>query len=702
MEQPAMAYSTGGWNDRWYAPSSSPESPPPGIQRHHSHRHHYGKDRHSTDSDSDHHHHRHDRGGSVENQGSAEGKKRRSRWEPQPESTGEEGGGQNPQQSQQQQLQLIDPQRPPGGDGSGAAAPKKRKSRWAAEEPKTLLANVNLSNFPTIEWDPEMQALNIKVLELNRRLQMGQLYDDRPDMPRSPSPEPIYDNMGIRINTREYRAREKLTKERHELISEMIKKNPHFKPPPDYKPPKLQKKLYIPSKEYPGYNFIGLIIGPRGNTQKRMEKETGAKIVIRGKGSVKEGRTHQKRDVKPDPSENEDLHVLVEADTEEALEAAAGMVEKLLQPVEEGRNEHKRAQLRELAALNGTIRDDESCRQCGQLGHRQYCCPEKSTTFKAGVVCAKCGDGGHPTSDCTQQGPAVNKMDGEYQKFLVEVNADGSGGGGDASVGRHTGPTLLLGGPSGAPGGLTAKPKDDDTNLYVGYLPATYDDESLKRLFSSFGQIEEVKVIKDRTTGASKGYGFVKFTDPAAASQAVFSMNGWKIEDKTLAVRIAGRPPAPGAPAAYGMDGSGGGGAYTAFPRPPGSMAAPPPWGPGPPPPFNPYAAQYPLAPPGTVPPPPFNAFPPPGVYAVDPAPPPPGFSPPPASQESQGAASQGSEFSGSAYHGYPPQYSGGYYTGPPPPAVPPWATNAAAAENPPANQVESEYERFMSEMKMK
>ncbi|EFJ27692.1 hypothetical protein SELMODRAFT_77639, partial [Selaginella moellendorffii] len=125
--------------------------------------------------------------------------------------------------------------------------------------------------------------------------------------------------MGIRINTREYRAREKLTKERHELISEMIKKNPHFKPPPDYKPPKLQKKLYIPSKEYPGYNFIGLIIGPRGNTQKRMEKETGAKIVIRGKGSVKEGRTHQKRDVKPDPSENEDLHVLVEADTEEAL-----------------------------------------------------------------------------------------------------------------------------------------------------------------------------------------------------------------------------------------------------------------------------------------------------------------------------------------------------------------------------------------------
>ena len=37
-------------------------------------------------------------------------------------------------------------------------------------------------------------------------------------------------------------------------------------------------------------NFIGLIIGPRGNTLKKMERETGAKIMIRGKGSVKEGK----------------------------------------------------------------------------------------------------------------------------------------------------------------------------------------------------------------------------------------------------------------------------------------------------------------------------------------------------------------------------------------------------------------------------
>lgn len=324
-------------------------------------------------------------------------KRRRSRWGPQADGDGETN------------------------ESEGGA--KKRKSRWASDEPKApLLGQIQLPDFVReltggVDLDPELQALNIKLLDINRKLQTGQVLDDRGDGNRSPSPEPIYDNMGIRINTREYRAREKLTRERQEVIAQLIKKNPTFKPPADYKPPKLYKKLYIPVKEYPGYNFIGLIIGPRGNTQKRMEKETGAKIVIRGKGSVKEGRSQQKRDMKPDPSENEDLHVLVEADTPDALEKAAGMVEKLLVPVEEGRNEHKRAQLRELAALNGTIRDDEYCRLCGEPGHRQYACPARHSTFKSDVSCRICGDGGHPTIDCPLKGSAQgNKMDDEYKR----------------------------------------------------------------------------------------------------------------------------------------------------------------------------------------------------------------------------------------------------------------------------------------------
>ena len=54
----------------------------------------------------------------------------------------------------------------------------------------------------------------------------------------------------------------------------------------DYRPERKWKKIFIPLKDYPGYNFIGLIIGPRGNTQKRMQSETNTKIAIRGRGGL--------------------------------------------------------------------------------------------------------------------------------------------------------------------------------------------------------------------------------------------------------------------------------------------------------------------------------------------------------------------------------------------------------------------------------
>ncbi|XP_022985472.1 splicing factor-like protein 1 [Cucurbita maxima] len=463
-------------------------------------------------------------------------RRRRSRWDPQPENNDQSGGE----------------------SGSGT---RKRKSRWADDDPKPV---IQLPDFMGgIEFDPEIQALNSRLLEISRMLQSGMPLDDRPEGARSPSPEPIYDNMGIRINTREYRAREKLNTERQEIISQIIKKNPAFKPPADYRPPKLQKKLYIPMKEYPGYNFIGLIIGPRGNTQKRMEKQTGAKIVIRGKGSVKEGRLQQKRDLKHDPAENEDLHVLVEAETQEALEAAAEMVEKLLQPVDEVLNEHKRQQLRELAALNGTIRDEEFCRLCGEAGHRQYACPSRTSTFKSDVLCKICGDGGHPTIDCPVKGTTGKKMDDEYQNFLAEL------GGTIPESATKQNPTLAIGpgasasnppwtnnatGASNTPqagvgaNGVKPAKEYDDTNLYVGYLPPTFDDDGLIRLFSTFGDIVMAKVIKDRVSGLSRGYGFVKYSDVQMANNAIASMNGYRLEGRTIAVRVAGKPPQPTVP----------------------------------------------------------------------------------------------------------------------------------------------------------
>ena len=83
--------------------------------------------------------------------------------------------------------------------------------------------------------------------------------------------------------------KEALRMDRQDVIERLLKINPVFRPPPDYVKQKPYRRLYVPIREYPSYNFIGLIIGPRGATQKAMEKSTGAKISIRGRGSVKEG-----------------------------------------------------------------------------------------------------------------------------------------------------------------------------------------------------------------------------------------------------------------------------------------------------------------------------------------------------------------------------------------------------------------------------
>ncbi|PUZ46819.1 hypothetical protein GQ55_7G112700 [Panicum hallii var. hallii] len=661
--------------------------------------------------------------------------------------------------------------------GEGGAGGRKRKTRWAEEEPRPAIALPDFMKDFAAEMDPEVHALNARLLEISRLLQSGLPLDDRPEGARSPSPEPVYDNLGIRINTREYRARERLNRERQEIISQLIRRNPAFKPPSDYRPPKLQKKLYIPMKEYPGYNFIGLIIGPRGNTQKRMEKETGAKIVIRGKGSVKEGKLLQKRDLKPDPSENEDLHVLVEAETQDALDAAAGMVEKLLTPVDEVLNEHKRQQLRELAALNGTIRDDEFCRTCGEPGHRQYACPNKMTTFKSDVQCKICGDGGHPTIDCPVKGMAGKKMDDEYQNFLAELGGGsapesmtksggpmlaltGSGGSSGASAGSGSNPPWSAGGGAAATGANGIKKDYDETNLYIGYLPPTMDDAGLISLFSQFGDIVMAKVIKDRNTGHSKGYGFVKYSDVSQANAAIAAMNGHHLEGRVIAVRVAGKPPqsAPpvSAPPSYPpADPASGGYSSQSYmgapppPPPPGSYA-PVPW--GNPPPY----ASYPPPPPGSsvynpAPPAPGHTAPPPyGVQYPPPPPPPAAPIPPPGTAPSSDAAQNyppgiTPPSSGAPTHPaptpvyassgtpnappmYPPpsySYSPYYptYQPPPPPppaaatvdpsqsiATAPWATHNAAPPPPPplsstTNQpasygADAEYDKFMSEMK--
>lgn len=119
--------------------------------------------------------------------------------------------------------------------------------------------------------------------DLNRRINLNDFEDEDPDL-RSPSPEPIYDSKTAhRLNTREVRTKEKHVKEKNIIIEELIVLDDRYIPPSDYKPPKKVKKLYVPQND--SFNFIGMILGHRGSTQRDLEKKTGCKISIRGIGS---------------------------------------------------------------------------------------------------------------------------------------------------------------------------------------------------------------------------------------------------------------------------------------------------------------------------------------------------------------------------------------------------------------------------------
>jgi len=74
-------------------------------------------------------------------------------------------------------------------------------------------------------------------------------------------------------------------KERLRLVDEVLAIDPTYIPPPDYKPPKKQAKIFIPDPNNPSVNYIGQIIGPSGTTQQKLERESKCKIQIRGKGA---------------------------------------------------------------------------------------------------------------------------------------------------------------------------------------------------------------------------------------------------------------------------------------------------------------------------------------------------------------------------------------------------------------------------------
>ena len=79
----------------------------------------------------------------------------------------------------------------------------------------------------------------------------------------------------------------------------------------------------------------------------------------------------------------------------------------------------------------------------------------------------------------------------------------------------------------------------DNKKLYVGNLPWSMTNDSLRDLFSEFGEVTEAVIISDRMSGRSKGFGFVTFATDDAAKAAVQAMHEKDLEGRKIIVNVA-------------------------------------------------------------------------------------------------------------------------------------------------------------------
>uniref|UniRef100_A0A1I7V4P6 Branchpoint-bridging protein n=1 Tax=Caenorhabditis tropicalis TaxID=1561998 RepID=A0A1I7V4P6_9PELO len=320
---------------------------------------------------------------------------------------------------------------------------KERKSRWSTTKsfvpgmPTILPADLT-------EDQRTAYLLQLEIEDATRKLRLAD-FGIAEGRERSPSPEPVYDANGKRLNTREVRKRQEFEQLRHEKIQALLKLNPNFKPPADYRAPniRLHDKVWIPQEQFPDLNFVGLLIGPRGNTLKSLEAETGAKIIIRGKGSIKEGKLTNR--LGPMPGENEPLHAYVTGTDMSVIKKAC---EKIKQVISEAtalpdNNELRKLQLRELALLNGTFRPEDlangaRCSNCGSDEHKSWECPDAPNVTNQ-IKCINCGAFGHISKDCKNPKGMYSSeagMDDEYSALMAELGETPASGVNSLSSGQ--------------------------------------------------------------------------------------------------------------------------------------------------------------------------------------------------------------------------------------------------------------------------
>jgi len=99
------------------------------------------------------------------------------------------------------------------------------------------------------------------------------------------------------------------------------------------------------------------------------------------------------------------------------------------------------------------------------------------------------------------------------------------------------------------------------SKLFIGGLAWHTDENALRQKFEEFGAVEEAVVVKDRDTGRSRGFGFVRYTQEADAEAAITAMNNIEFDGRTIRVDKASERGSGGGGGGFG-GGRGGGGGY--------------------------------------------------------------------------------------------------------------------------------------------
>ncbi len=96
-------------------------------------------------------------------------------------------------------------------------------------------------------------------------------------------------------------------------------------------------------------------------------------------------------------------------------------------------------------------------------------------------------------------------------------------------------------------------------NIFVGSLPFSIEEADLRGFFEEYGAVDSVKIISDKFTGRSKGFGFVEMPNDEEAQKAIDELNGGTVEGRTIVVNKS-EPKPEGERKSFNRSGNGGGG----------------------------------------------------------------------------------------------------------------------------------------------